>query len=73
MSETEALLRLPEVLQRCGIGRSQAYSLIARDEFPRPVRVGRNVLFVESEITAWVRDRIAESRAGANIEEDING
>ena len=34
------LLRLDEVLELCGISRSELYRQMAEKKFPRPVRVG---------------------------------
>jgi prophage regulatory protein len=54
------LLRLPEVRERTGHPTSVIYSQISRKEFPRPVPIGaRSVGWVEAEIEAWIRDRIA--------------
>ena len=57
-------LELPaHSLQRAGIGRSRAYELIARGEFPKPVKLGRSSRFVSTEIDAWIAARIAERDA----------
>ena len=59
------ILRLPEVLARTGLSRSTVYVRIEQGRFPRPVALGgRAVGWIESEIDAWLRDRIAESRGG---------
>ncbi len=48
------LLRLPEVLERIGVGRTTLYKLVAEDPtFPRPVKVGR-------KIVAWRSDLLEE-------------
>ena len=48
------LLRLPEVLERIGVGRTMLYRLLAEDPtFPRPVKVGR-------KIVAWRSDLLEE-------------
>jgi prophage regulatory protein len=46
-----------------GIPYSRFYlrQLIAKGQFPRPVKLGGNrVAFVEDEIDAWLRERAAE-------------
>jgi prophage regulatory protein len=54
------LLKLPEVLRRTGLSRSAVYEKIKRQELKRPVPLGgRAVGFVESEVEAWVTQRIA--------------
>ena len=48
------LMRLPEVIERLGVGRSTLYRLVAEDPtFPRPVKVGRKVI-------AWRSDLLEE-------------
>ena len=56
----ERVLRLPEVIHQCGLSRSTLYDLIARDAFPAQVSLGgKNVAWLQSEITAWMEERIA--------------
>ena len=57
-------LRLPDVIARTGLPRSSLYDLIAKGQFPAPVRlsVGR-VAWDESAVTAWQRDRLAQHDA----------
>jgi prophage regulatory protein len=65
MSNTpHVLLRLPEVLQMTGLGRSQAYALVKAKRFPPPIKLSeRSSAWVESEVSAWVAERIAASRS----------
>ncbi|EOV9068437.1 TPA: helix-turn-helix transcriptional regulator [Morganella morganii] len=59
------LIRLPTVLQRTGLCKAWIYKLMAADKFPQSVKIGtRSIAFVESEVDAWVANKIAESRAG---------
>ncbi|MEY0768172.1 AlpA family transcriptional regulator [Providencia huaxiensis] len=61
----ENLIRLPEVMRRTGYAKAWLYVLIARNEFPKPVKIGtRSIAFVESEVDEWVANKIAESRTG---------
>jgi prophage regulatory protein len=58
------LLRLPAVLTRVGWGRSTLYAKIKSGEFPSPIRLGpRSVAWPSFEVDAWIRERIAASRA----------
>lgn len=53
----DRLLRLPEVLRLCALGRSTLYEKIARGLFPKQVRLGENIVaWYESEIRAWIRN-----------------
>ena len=63
------LLRLPEVERRTGFKRSALYKYVAGGAFPKPVKLGRATAFVESEVDAWVRARIADrDGAAAHVE-----
>ena len=59
----EKLLRLPEVLRRTGFGRSHIYNLINQEEFPKQIQISSgSVAWLESELEAWMEDRIRLSR-----------
>ncbi|MGM8936107.1 AlpA family transcriptional regulator [Pseudomonas neustonica] len=54
------VLRLDAVVQVTGLARSTIYKLIGTGEFPSPVPLtGRSVGWVESEVSAWIRTRVA--------------
>lgn len=56
-------LRLPDVLSRTGLSRSQIYRLQAASRFPQHVKLGDAVsAWIEAEIDQWCADRIAASR-----------
>lgn len=51
-------LRLPQVREITGLSRSSLYET---SNFPKPVKIGpRAVAWIDSEVKAWVEDRIAE-------------
>ncbi len=57
------LLRLCEVRHRTGKSGSDVY---ADPTFPRPIKIGKRAsAWVESEVDAWIHDRIAASRRAA--------
>jgi prophage regulatory protein len=58
LGRSHRLLRLSEVLRRNGLGRTATYALIARGEFPAPVKSGRASRWVEEEIDEWIRQLI---------------
>lgn len=51
---TDRLLRLPEAGLKTARSKSTIYRLIALQEFPQPVRLGRSIAFRESELDAWI-------------------
>ena len=67
MPETETrLIRLPEVLRLTGLGKSQTYALALAGRFPAPIKLSeRCSAWQESEVRAWIAERIAASRKAA--------
>ena len=64
MEKTRIMKRL-EVQATTGLSRSGIYALIDKGSFPSQIKLGpRSVGWVESEIQAWLHNRIAESRGG---------
>lgn len=59
---TIRLLRRPEVEQLVGLSRSTIYTRLEKGTFPKPVPLGgRLVAWVESDIQAWIEERIDEA------------
>ena len=56
---SERLLLLPEVMARCAKSRSAIYSEILAGHFPRPLKRGRQSVWVESEVQAVIDREIA--------------
>ncbi len=54
------LLRIPEVAETLGIGRTKIYEMIATGELPT-VRVGRAVRISVSTLQKWVEEREQQS------------
>lgn len=51
-------LRRPAVEDLTGLSRSTLYDMMDRNEFPRPVRIGRRaVAWPESKIIEWLAQR----------------
>jgi prophage regulatory protein len=56
----ERLLRRPMVRERTGLSDQQIYEGIKNGTFPKQVPVGQaTVGWVESEVDAWIQNRIA--------------
>ncbi|MCB4793610.1 AlpA family transcriptional regulator [Pseudomonas sp. NP21570] len=55
------LIRLQQVMEMTGLGRSTIYKYISEKWFPVPVPLGgRSVAWVESEVHEWMIARIEE-------------
>lgn len=55
----ERFLSLREVLDRTSLSKTHTYRLIGAGRFPRPVPLGPGrVAFLESEVRAWMEDRV---------------
>ncbi|WP_439574926.1 helix-turn-helix transcriptional regulator [Phreatobacter sp.] len=55
------MLRREEVTRRTGLARSTIYKLAGLGQFPRPVKItGRASGWLETEIDAWQKSRLAE-------------
>ena len=62
----DRILRWPEVHERIGLCHSQVYNLIKSKSasggalFPPPIKLGKRASgWLESEIEAWIADRVA--------------
>lgn len=56
------LIRLKEVQNRVGLGRSTIYRWMAEGNFPKPVRLGGHaVAWVLDDIDRWVSKRIGRN------------
>tara|TARA_R110001599_G_scaffold353459_3_gene592822 strand:+ start:10670 stop:10894 length:225 start_codon:yes stop_codon:yes gene_type:complete len=59
----DVILRWPEVYARIGYSRSHAHALAAQGKFPKPIKLGpRASGWLESEVNAWLAERVAQSR-----------
>jgi prophage regulatory protein len=60
----ERALRLRQVSQLTGLGRSMIYQMQAEGRFPQRIKLGeRAVGWLESEVRDWLATRIETSRA----------
>jgi len=59
----EKLLRLPAVMSQTGLRRAAIYARVRDGLFPPPVKIGkRAVAWPESEVQAWIAERVADAR-----------
>jgi prophage regulatory protein len=63
MNSSVRMLRLPEVVNRTALSRSQIYRLIELGTFPKQVPLSERAAgWVEEEVDSWLRERIERSR-----------
>jgi prophage regulatory protein len=57
------MLRLQQVCQATGLGRSMIYQLEAEERFPRRIKIGRRAVgWIDVEVQQWLAQRIQDSR-----------
>jgi prophage regulatory protein len=59
ISECDRFVRLKEVCDRIGLGKSTIYRLIGSGNFPAGhIILGRYRVWLESEISTWMADQV---------------
>ncbi len=62
------MLRLAQVLDATGLGKTKIYELQARGDFPMRVKItSHSVGWVEEEVQAWLARRIAISNSSITV------
>ena len=60
------ILRQPKVCERTGYSRTQLWRFETAGIFPKRVRIGPNAVgWLDSEIDAWIADKVAARDAEA--------
>lgn len=58
----DQLVTMAFITQLTGLTDKWFYKLIQDGEFPKPIKMGRSSRWLESEVEAWLQQRIAQSR-----------
>jgi prophage regulatory protein len=63
-----SVLRLPAVKARVGLGKSSIYAAMKKGAFPSPIKLlgERAIGWIESDIDAFLAERINATRSGAS-------
>lgn len=56
------LLRLPRTLDRVGLQRTAWLELVRQGKAPKPIKIGRATLWLESEVQQFISDRVRQHR-----------
>ncbi|AUO67435.1 Rha family transcriptional regulator [Citrobacter freundii complex sp. CFNIH2] len=59
---SEKLVDMAFITQLTGLTDKWFYKLIRDGIFPKPIKLGRSSRWLQSEVEAWLQQRIAESR-----------
>lgn len=52
------LIRLPQVMDKTSLKRSQIYFYMQKGSFPKSIRIGpATVAWLESEVDDWIREK----------------
>ncbi|WP_332680055.1 helix-turn-helix transcriptional regulator [Comamonas sp.] len=63
LSPPPALLAFEPLSHYVSLGRSRIYQLIAADEFPKPIKIGKSSRWVKAEIDAWISKQATNQQA----------
>lgn len=58
------IIRLPEVSQLVGLGKTAIYDRIKEHTFPAPIKLGRASGWVAEEVQKWLETQITATRGG---------
>lgn len=62
-AEKATIIRRDQVIARTGLSFSSIYRRVRAGQFPTPIHLGGNsVGWIETEVDAWVEERIQQSR-----------
>lgn len=59
---TDKFVDMVFITQLTGLTDKWFYKLIQLGEFPKPIKLGRSSRWLQSEVEAWLQQRIAQSR-----------
>jgi len=58
----DQLVTMAFITRRTGLTDKWFYKLIQDGEFPKPIKLGRSSRWLQSEVEAWLHQRIDQSR-----------
>lgn len=68
-AQPKRLIRMPQVMDMTGMGKSTIYAKIREGEFPRPLKISnRHVAWDAYEITTWIENlQVTEGPTWSNV------
>lgn len=62
--QSTRLLRLPQVIDRTGLGKTKLYELQSDGLFPMRIKITAHAVgWIEEEVETWIAGRVSASRA----------
>lgn len=66
MNANSKILRLPQVREKVGLGKTAIYDKINEGAFPKPIKLGgRASGWLEDEVNEWINKQVREQRESA--------
>ena len=62
MNERAKIIRLPQVKELVGLGKTAIYDKIKNGSFPMPIKLGRASGWLEGEVQEWICKQVNEQR-----------
>ncbi|MBW4204299.1 AlpA family phage regulatory protein [Enterobacter cloacae subsp. cloacae] len=56
------LMDLKEVCKAVGFKKGSIYSWMKAGKFPKPIKIGRSVRWVSTEVEEWIAEKIRATR-----------
>lgn len=53
----DRLIKIEEVMQQVGMGKTKIYELLQFEEFPQPIKLGRFSRWSQLEVQDWIEDK----------------
>ena len=73
VKQESVLLTVKDVVRSAQVGRSFVYQEVAAGRFPKPVKLGRSVRWLKSEVLAWVEGKALNREAYTEGKEMLDG
>ncbi len=54
LTTRQSFLRLPQILEITGLGKTKIYGMIKLNQFPAPKKIGRVSVWLNSDIENWL-------------------
>lgn len=64
MEQTAKIIRLPQVRELVGLGKTAIYDKIKDGQFPKPLKLGRVSGWLEGDVVAWINKQVQAQRGG---------